>query len=80
MTIDSLTTFFGWCAVINIVVLLLSTLPICFFKSWVVGIHSKMFGLSPADLPMKYFEYLGNYKIAIYTLSIVPYIALKIMA
>ncbi len=80
MTLDSLATFLGWCAVINIGVLLLSTLLVCVLKDWVVGIHSKMFKLNPADLPMAYFEYLGNYKIAIYILNIVPYIALKIMA
>ena len=80
ITIDSFTTFLGWCAVINIGVLLISTALIYFLQGPVIRIHSKMFGLSPADLPMAYFEYLGNYKIAIYILNIVPYIALKIMA
>lgn len=80
ITIETLTAFFGWCAVINIIVLLLTTIAVSLAKDRIVRVHSKIFGLKPDDLPMAYFEYLGNYKIAIYVLSIVPYIALKIMA
>lgn len=80
ITMDALTTFLGWCAVINIAVLLLSTLMIMAMKDTATRFHSKMFGVSQTELPMVYFEYLGNYKIALYILNIVPYIALKIMA
>jgi len=79
MTLEALTTFFGWCAIINIVVLLISTFLIMFFKQPVVRLHSKFFGVSVDELPAMYFNYLGNYKIATYVLSIVPYIALKVM-
>lgn len=80
MTLDTLTAFLGWCTVINIAVLIVSTLVITAFKQSILTLHSKMFGLISADLPMVYFNYLGNYKIAIYILNLVPYIALKIMA
>ena len=80
MTLDALTTFFGWCAVINIAVLLISTFLIMIFKQAVMRLHSKFFDVTQDDLPAMYFNYLGNYKIATYVLSIVPYIALKIMS
>lgn len=79
MTLDALTTFLGWCAVINIAVLLISTFLIMVFKKPVMKLHCKFFDVTQDDLPAMYFNYLGNYKIATYVLSIVPYIALKIM-
>jgi len=79
MTVEALTTFFGWCSIINIAVMLLSTLAITLFRAPVVRIHSRTFQVNPDDLPMLYFNYLANYKIAIYMFNIVPYIALKIM-
>jgi len=38
-----------------------------------------LFGVNPAELPIIYLQYLGNYKVAIIILNIVPYIALKVM-
>jgi len=79
MTLDALTTFFGWCAIINITVLLISTILLMLFKQPIMRLHSKFFGVSADELPTMYFNYLGNYKIATYVISIVPYIALKVM-
>ena len=80
MTIESLTTFLGWCSVINIAILLLSTLLLIIMRDLAVKIHSRLFRVDPATLPITYLQYLGNYKIAIIILNIVPYIALRIMA
>ena len=80
IALDTLTTFLGWCSVINIGVLVLSTLTLIIMRKPVTGIHSKLFGLNPAELPATYFQYLGNYKIAIFIFNLVPYIALKVMS
>ncbi|MFW5426632.1 MAG: DUF6868 family protein [Methylophagaceae bacterium] len=79
ITLEMLTTFFGWCSIINIAILLLTTLLLMGFKDLVSSIHSKMFGIEPQGIPLIYFNYLGNYKIAIFIFSLVPYLALKIM-
>lgn len=79
MTIDALTTFLGWCTVINIGVLVFTTIILTIMRGPVSGIHSKLFGLDPSALPAAYFQYLGNYKIAIFIFNAVPYIALRIM-
>ncbi|MDH3830197.1 MAG: hypothetical protein OEV12_02660 [Gammaproteobacteria bacterium] len=76
--INTLTEFLGWCSVINVSVLFLSTIALAVARKPVSGIHSKIFGVSESDLPLTYMQYLGNYKIAIIVLNIVPYIALKI--
>ena len=77
---NTLTEFLGWCSIINISILFLSTIALAVVRKPVSGIHSKMFGVSETDLPLTYMQYLGNYKIAIIVLNIVPYIALKIIS
>ncbi len=79
MSIETLTTLFGWCSVINITILLLTTFLLIGFKDLVSKVHGKMFGISQQSTSLIYFNYLGNYKIAIFIFSLVPYLALKIM-
>ncbi|EAT11107.1 hypothetical protein HF888_03985 [Bermanella marisrubri] len=79
MNIEQLTEFFGWCLVINIAVMMLSAIAIIIFKEPISAIHSRLTGVEKSNLPSLYFQYLGNYKIAIFVLSLVPYLALKIM-
>ena len=78
-TIESLTTFFGWCSVINTGVLLISTFVLLAMKGPISAIHGKMFGVNPENMPTTYFQYLGNYKIAIFVFNVVPYFALRLM-
>ena len=77
--IDTITSFLGWCSVINAITLLTATLMLSVMRNTISAIHSKMLGVSQEALPMAYMQYLGNYKIAILMLNIVPYVALKIM-
>lgn len=77
--VETLVAFFGWCTVINVVLLSLAALMLTVMKDFVSGIHSKMTGLSQSELSVVYIQYLGNYKIAIIMLNLVPYIALKLI-
>ena len=79
ITIDSLTVFLGWCSVINIGILLFTTFILIMLRQPVSKLHSKLFGVNQKKLLATYFQYLGNYKIAIFMLNLVPYIALKLM-
>ena len=79
MTIETITTFLGWCSIINIGLLLFSTIMMIVVRDFAIKLHSRLFGVNPAELPIIYLQYLGNYKIAIIILNIVPYLALKVM-
>lgn len=79
ITLDSLMVFLGWCSVINILVLIFSTVSLMLFKGPIIKIHSQMFGVESKNLATMYFQYLANYKIAIFVLNIVPYLALRLM-
>ena len=79
MSINELTTFLGWSTVLNVVLLLLVSLFLFTFKTRVIDIHHRLTGVSRADLPKCYFSYIGQYKLGILLLNLIPYIALKIM-
>ena len=78
-TIESIRVFLGWCAVINIGLLTFSSILIIAIRGTASHFHGKMFNLDEKSLSQAYFNYLGQYKIAIIMFNIVPYFALKIM-
>lgn len=78
MTQEFLTTVFGWMAVLNIAVLLFSTVMIVSLLDWIAGIHGRMFQMERTDVKRAYFRYLANYKILTLIFCIVPWLALKL--
>jgi len=78
-SIETLREFLGWCSVINIGVLLLSSTMVVLMRGWIIKLHARMTGMNEEELPVLYFQILGNYKMLIILLNIVPYIALRIM-
>jgi len=78
-TIEAIREFLGWCSVINIGLLILSSILIIAIRGTVSRMHAKMFDLDEIDIRRVYFQYLGQYKIAIIMFNIVPYFVLKIM-
>ncbi|MDU9005160.1 DUF6868 family protein [Sedimentitalea todarodis] len=79
MTIDTLTTFFGWLAVINIGYLMVATLGIVGMQSWMASIHQRLFGLEEKELKRAYFNWLATYKTLTLIFTVAPYIALKLI-
>ena len=49
MTIETLTELLGWASVINVAILLLSTLGVIAMRGAITRIHSKLFGLDEKD-------------------------------
>ncbi|MGW8369579.1 MAG: DUF6868 family protein [Gammaproteobacteria bacterium] len=80
MSLESITEFFGWTAVLNIAILFVSTIGLTTLRGFAIRIQGRMFGLDPDDLSRAYFQYVAQYKIAVIVFSLVPYLALKIMA
>ena len=80
MAIEIIKAFFGWCSIINIGLLLFSTIMIVTIRGLASRIHAKLFNLDEQYLNQAYFQYLGQYKIATIVFNIVPYIALCIIS
>jgi hypothetical protein len=79
MTIDQLTSFFGWCTLLNLAMLMFAAILLTAKRDWMMDIHSTWYGVAKDDLPKTYFEYLAYYKIAIFVFNLIPYLALRIM-
>ena len=78
-TIDQITNFLGWCTVINVCILLFSTISLIIGRKFVTKIHERIFNLSEQKLSSLYFRYLAYYKIGIIIFNLVPYFSLKII-
>lgn len=76
----SLTAFFGWCTVLQLIVLAVSAFILLWQKSPVARIHARFFGVQETDLPGIYFVWLGNFKLFCVVFFMIPWCALKIIA
>lgn len=79
MTVQELTALFAWMSVVNIAILLFSTIAIVSIRGFITRIHASLFNIDEKDLGRAYFQYLGHYKIAVIILNIAPYLALRII-
>jgi len=77
--LEILTAIFGWCAVINIGLLLFSSLWVTVFREFTKRVHSALMQVDESELNAYYFQYLGNYKLLVLVFNIVPYIALRLI-
>ncbi len=79
-SIDTVTTFLGWCTVLNIGLLLFAGLFWMLVKEGISEFAATMFGVSKDEMKATFLRVLMQYRAAIVVLNLVPYIALKIMA
>ena len=80
MTIDQLTQFLGWCTLINLVFIVLTSILLVLFRASIGRIHQRLTGVSEPGLYRIYFQYLAAYKILFLVFNLVPYMALKLIA
>ena len=79
MDIETLTTFFMWCTILNVGLLVLSSLICLCAGDWVYGMHSKWFSISRETFNVAIYSFLGLYKVLIFVFNLIPYIALLII-
>ncbi|UCF16939.1 MAG: hypothetical protein JSW59_05660 [Phycisphaerales bacterium] len=79
MDIESTTAFFMWCTILNVALLVLSSLICLCAGDWVYGIHSKWFSISRETFNVAFYSFLAIYKILIIVFNLIPYIALLIV-
>ncbi len=79
MDIQTLTTFFMWCTILNFALLSLSSLFCLCAGDWAYRIHSKWFSISRETFNVAIYSFLALYKILIFVFNLIPYIALLIV-
>ena len=78
MRVDILCGVLGWCAVINMGLLLWWFLFLVFAHDWVYRMHSKWFKI-PETFNAIHYAGMAFFKIAIFVFNIIPYFALLIV-
>lgn len=69
-----------WMIVINLGLLILSTVFYIIVKKWIQRIHRELFGLSPEFISAFLYGYFGIYKIIFIVFILIPWLALLIIA
>jgi hypothetical protein len=79
-SMKSLTTFLGWCTVINFGFLLLAIVVWLGIQDHVAPLGAEAFGVSVGQVKQVFLLGLTQYRIGIVLLNLVPWVALKVMA
>jgi len=80
MGIQTLTTFFMWCTIMNGALLVLSTIMLMLAPSFVYRMQSIWFPLPRETFNVVIYSFLGLFKIVFLVFNVVPYVALLIVA
>ncbi len=79
MDIQTLTTFFMWCTILNVALLLLSSLMCICAADWAYRMHSKLFSISKETVNVLIYSFIALYKLLVIVFILIPYIALLIV-
>lgn len=79
ITIEQLTTWLGWTAVLHMGLLTLTLVALTLMRGIIMPLHSRILQVPAEQLGALYVRYLAAYKVAVLVFSIVPWVALKLM-
>jgi hypothetical protein len=79
MDIQTLTTFFMWCTIINGGILILWTAFSVLAPDLVYRTQSKWFPIPRETFNVVFYAFLGLFKIFLLVFNVVPYVALLII-
>ena len=80
MDVQMLTTFFMWCTLLNVGLLIVSFLMLLVAGDFVYKVHSKYFAMTRESFNASLYLIIGLYKIAVFVFNLIPWIALLIMS
>ncbi|WP_170604366.1 DUF6868 family protein [Ruegeria arenilitoris] len=78
MSQEFLSAVFGWMAVLNVAVLMFTTLMMLLLQDQIADIHGRIFQMERPHVKRAYFRYLANYKVLTLIFCIVPWLALQL--
>lgn len=79
MTIEQLTSFFGWCSAINGAILVIWLLVYACCKDWCYNYHQKFLKIDRNTYNALIFGLAGGYKLLWFLFNVVPWISLMIV-
>jgi len=79
MDLQTLTSFFMWCTIIDIALLLVTAGVLALTADFVYRMHAKWYGISRDAFNVSCYAFLALFKIVIIVINVVPWIALLII-
>ncbi len=79
MTMIEFQSVLGWCAIINFGVLMWWFLFLVFAHDWVYRQHQRWFKITESRFDEIHYSAFAYYKLSVFVLIVVPYLALKIV-
>ena len=79
MDIQGLTAFFMWCTIINVGLLIFSSVMCIFLSDFIYRMNNKFFSVSREAFNVVLCSFIGLLKIFVIVFNLVPYIALLII-
>lgn len=79
MSVEIIRNFFGWCALINIGLLMGWLLFFCLGHDFMYRMHGKLFKLSIETFDAFHYGGMAMFKLGIFLFNLVPYFALRII-
>lgn len=80
LTIADITCFLGWCSLINLIIIALTTVTVLCFRQTVFNFYAALLGLESSQVSDLFYKFLVQYEVAVLVLNLVPYVALKIIS
>jgi signal transduction histidine kinase len=77
--IAQLQSFLGWCAVINIGILLWWFGLFVVAHDWIYALHTRWFDIPKAQFDAIHYSGMAIFKLAFFLFNVVPYCALMIV-
>lgn len=79
MGLNELTDFFMWMTVLNVGILILSSVLAMSLRSFLCKSHGRLFGIEEKQVAAAAYNYLGNYRLLVIVLNIVPFLSLHLI-
>jgi len=79
MTLEIIRSALAWCAVINLVLLLVWFLLFVLARDWIYRLHGRWFKLTPEQFDAVHYAGMALFKIGIWLFNLIPYFSLRIV-
>jgi len=79
MDIQTLTSFFMWCTIINIGILIFLALVFMLAPNLTYRIQSRFIPISRETFNIVFYSFIGFFKVVVLVFNVVPWIALLII-
>lgn len=79
MDIQTLTSFFMWCSIINIGILFFLALIYMLVPNLAYQLQSKFIPISRQTFDIVFYSFIGFFKVVVLVFNVVPWIALLVI-